>query len=379
MNFLSRATRAVTKKIATAANASTPLAVTMALSLVAALIPLGSCGSSSSSSSGSTHLAYVAAGQNVFAYRVKESSGEATPVIGSPFVVGLTPVSIVVDPSGHFAYVANQGENTISLLKINSSTGAFDEVLPRTQTGFAPIAMVLDTGGKFLFVANQGSHDVSVFSVGSDGVLSAQGSPSDVQSAPSGITLVENSSGEFLLVPVPNFSAIYVFSVNAGALTQVTALPFVVSGGVSTLATDPNGKFLFVPNPSANTLTVLNIGPTGALSTGPGAFGTATSPRAAVTDPSGAYLYVANFGSTNVSQFKVDSTTGALTAFSTTTVAAGTQPSFAVVGPGGKLLFVGNQGSNSISEFTINADGSLSSKGTNIQPGVSPHSIAFAN
>jgi 6-phosphogluconolactonase len=363
----------------TAVSGPWPLRLGLTAVLTAALSFSSACGSSPFSSSESTHLAYVAAGQNVYAYRIKDSSGSATSVIGSPFVAGISPSSIVIDPSSHFAYVANQSENTISLFKIDSKTGALSEVLPRIQTGFAPTAMTMDAGAQFLFVANQGSNSLSVFSIGSSGGLSeAVGSPYLLAGGPSGITFAANSSGEFLFAPVPAFSAIYAFSVSSGSLTPVTALPFVVSGGVGSLAVDPAGKFLFVPNPSANTLTVLDIGQGGVLSPGPGAFATGSIPRAATTDTTGAYLYVANFGGSNVSQFTVDSATGDLTAFSTATIGAGTQPSFTGVGPDGKFLFVGNQGSNSVNEFTIKSDGTLSSTGNSIQTGAAPHAIAFA-
>ncbi len=115
----------------------------------------------------------------------------------------------------------------------------------------------------------------------------------------------------------------------------------------------------------------------GAPSAGPGAFGTGTTPVAGITDPTGAYLYVANFGSSNVSQFKIDSTTGALTVFTTSTVSAGTHPLFEALDLTGKFLFVGNQGSSSISEFSFNTDGSLASNGNSIQLSVPPRSIAF--
>jgi len=179
-----------------------------------------------------------------------------------------------------------------------------------------------------------------------------------------------------LYVPVPNFSAVYAFTVNSGVLAPVAGSPFNVASGVSTLATDPAGKFLFAPNPTTNTVTVFTLS-TGALSAGPGAFGTGTTPVAAITDSTGAYLYLANFGSSNVSQFKIDSTTGALTVFTTSTVSAGTHPLFEALDLTGKFLFVGNQGSSSISEFSFNTDGSLASNGNSIQLSVPPRSIAF--
>ena len=135
-------------------------------------------------------------------------------------------------------------------------------------------------------------------------------------------------------------------------------------------------KFLFVPNPSNGTVAVLKI-ISGALSTGAGAFAASTSPVAAATDLTGKYLYVANFGSTTVSQYTIDSTTGALTGFTgTTSPTAGTNASFVFPDPNGKLLYIGNQGSSSISEFTIKPDGSLTSTSNSITLGVQPRSLA---
>src|SRR5258708_21428684 len=101
---------------------------------------------SACSSSNASHLAYIAGGQNsVFAYRVSNSSGGPTAVLGSPYLAGISPSSVVVHPSKHFAYVANQGENTISIFKIDATTRALTEVLPRTNAGISPIAMSMDS------------------------------------------------------------------------------------------------------------------------------------------------------------------------------------------------------------------------------------------
>jgi 6-phosphogluconolactonase len=337
-----------------------------------ALLMLPSCGGGGSSSSSSSHLAYVAGGQtNVVGLRIK-SSGEFQTLLGSPFVAGNGPSSILVHPSNKFLFVSNQTEGTISLFTINPNSGALTEVLPRTPVGVSPVAMAMDSGGTVLFVANQGSHDISVFSIGSNGALSAAGFPTSVGSSPSGITL---SSTGFLYVPVPNFSAIYVFVVSSGTLTQVGS-PFFVSDGLATLAVDPAAKSLFVPNPSTGTVTVLTIQPDGSLAAGPGAFAASTSPVAATTDLTGKYLYVANFGSTTISQYTIDSTTGALTAFSTGTPTVGTNPTFILPDPNGKFIYVGNQGSSSLTEFIIKSDGSLASTSNSITLGVQPRSLS---
>jgi 6-phosphogluconolactonase len=328
---------------------------TLRLVISAALVAstlgmLSACGSSNPS-----HLAYVAGGRGVSAYRINNRSGSAAAILGSPFLAGNSPSSVVVHASNRFLFVANQVDSTISLFRIDSTSGTLTEVLPRTNAGLFPSAMTMDAGGNFLFVANQGSNDVTVFSVSSTGALS-QVSNFSVGSVPAGLAIT--SSGNFLFVPVPNFSSIYAFSVSSGALQFVGS--FFVVNGVAGIAVDPGGNFLYATNPSANTVSGFAIQPGGTLSPVPGVtFAAGTVPVAAAVDLSGKYLYVANSGSTVISQYTIDATTGDLTALTKTAATAGSNPAFIVDDRGGKFVFVGNTGASSITEMLINSDGSL--------------------
>ena len=354
-----------------------------ALGIAAAvMLALATVGCSSSP----VRFAYVATGQGIYAFRMNSHTGAGTLVFGSPFVTAIapstaaSPSSVVVDLSNHFLYAANQNTNTISLFKINSTTGALDEVLPRTAliapsggVGLSPAVMTMDSGGKYLFVGNQITNDIWVYSIGSSGALTFVSS-AQVGASPASLTL--SASDGFLYVPVPTFSAVYVFSVSAGVLTQVGS-PIVVNGGVGHLGIDPGGKFLYVPNPSLNTITVLLIQSDGSLAAGPGLFATGTSPVAAATNSTGAFVYVANSATTDLSQFQVDSATGALTVLTTTAAGTGTNPESIVVDPDAKFIFVINEQSNSITEFTINTNGTLATTGNALQLSVVPRSLSL--
>jgi 6-phosphogluconolactonase len=348
--------------------------------VVLALISVAGC------SSPKVRFGYVATGQGIFAFRVDAGTGASSQVFGSPFVTktnanfAASASSVVVHPSNGLAYVANQDINSISRFKIDTTTGALLEVTPRTPlttssggVGLSPAAMVMDSGGKYLFVANQVTNDIWVFSIGSSGALTFASSATLAES-PSSLTL--SASGNFLYVPVPALSAIYVFSVSAGTLTQVGS-PFVVSGGVGNLGIEPNASFLFVPNPSTNTVTVLRIQSNGSLALSAGAFATQTTPVAAATNKTGAFVYVANSGSTNLSQFQVNTSTGELTALTTNVAGAGTQPSQIILDPDGKFIFVVNQQANTVSEFTQNSDGTLATTGNEVTLSVLPRSFSI--
>jgi YVTN family beta-propeller protein len=339
-----------------------------------ACIALGGC-----SSSNSGHLAYVATGNGVFAFRINDNTGAPTTIFSAPFIVGRSPAAIVITPSGNQAYISNELDNTISLVKIDTSSGALSEVLPRTTVaGLSPAAMLMDPAGSVLYVAEQGTNDVASYSVASDGSLNLVSTVS-VGSSPSGMVL--SNSGDLLFVAVQAFSKIYAFTISSGTLTPAAGSPFAVPNGVISVAIDPTASFLYAPNPTANTISGFSILPGGVLSqlsTSP--YGNTTNPLktpvANAVDPTGKFLYVANFASTSISEFNV-SGTGDLTAVTTSSASAGTNPDFFAFDPNGKYMYVANEGSNSITEFLLNSDGTLTSQNT-IQVGAVPRSIAFA-
>jgi 6-phosphogluconolactonase len=328
---------------------------------LATCVILSGCGSFFSSSSSPSHLGFVVGGvTDVSAYRIDNKTGNASSIVTAPYVAGNSPSSVVVHPSNQFLYVANAADSTISLFSINSTTGTLTEVLPRTSSGgFSPGFMTMDGGGKFLFVANQVSNDVSMFQIGAAGTLTLVSTVS-VGSGPAGLAL---SSAGFLYVPVPNFSSIAVLNTGSGTLQFVGS--YSVSTGVAGIAVDPGAKFLYATNPASNTVSVFAIQAGGGLVAMPAlTVATGTTPVAVALNLTGNGLYVANTGAASVSQFTVNSSTGVLTVFATTSVVAGTSPAFMIVDPGGKFIFVGNTGSNSITEYSINADESLTNTNT---------------
>ncbi len=143
--------------------------------MVVGMLCLAGCGGSS------THLAYVTLTQNntVAAYRINNSTGAFTSIVGSPYFAGNSPSAIVISPSKQFVYVANQIDNNISLFKVDSNIGSITEVMPRTPTAVSPVSMVMNAAGTFLFVSNAVSSSISVYAVdSSSGALSQiSGSP----------------------------------------------------------------------------------------------------------------------------------------------------------------------------------------------------------
>jgi 6-phosphogluconolactonase len=341
----------------------------LVLALIGLVGSLCSCGSFFSSST-TTHLLYISTGQGIYAYRVDNKGGSANPISSAPFYAGNTPAGMVIDGSGNHAYVANQADNTISLLTIDHSSGVLTEVLPRTSVGgFSPNQIALDPSGTTLFVANQLSNNVAALSIGAKGTLTAPSSSQVVQLASSPANLAVANG--LLFVAAPTFSQVYVFSISSGSLSPVSGSPIVVSDGVGSVTVDSSAKYLYVTNPSNNTISGFTIQYSGSTNTIalppiPGSpfaptIATGTSPAepiSAILDSTATHLYVANYGSSNLSLFSVASD-GALTSMTAPTVQAGTNPSQLLIDPNGNILLVGNVGGKSVSQLPVQSSGAL--------------------
>jgi len=350
--------------------------------VVAAALAASSCGSSSSQSS---HLIYVSTGQGIYGFRVNDKDGTSSELPSDPFIVGNTPSGFVLDSSGQRGYVANQADNTISLVKIDTTSGTISEVLPRTSIGnvaFSPDQLLLDSAGATLFSANKVSNNISTFSVGSNGALTLQGTTS-LPDSPANMAFGNN----LLFVATPNINRVYVFSLNSGALTAVNGSPLFVSGGVGTVTVDPGAKFLYVTNPGNNSISGYSIQYSGGnitLTAIPGSpfvpsgNASAIAPISSILDSTATHLYVANATSNNISQFSVG-TDGSLTSLSPSVVTTGTGPRVLTFDPINKYLLVGSNGSKNVTQMKVNADATLSSSGRTILIQSVPQAIVVAH
>jgi 6-phosphogluconolactonase (cycloisomerase 2 family) len=339
----------------------------VAAACLLALLAGCSSGQGNSAGVGPSHYLFgtVPTQNAIDAMRMDSHSGALTNVVGGPFPAGMSPTSIVVHPSGKFAYVANQAGNDISLLTIDNSTGALTEVMPRTPAGVTPVYLTMDVGGDFLFAANQSSNNVSVYSInsGSGALTEVSGSPFPANPSPIALSLAP--SGNFLFAANANAAAVTVFSVSAGVLQQVPGSPFPAGNGPFSLAVDPSGSFLYVANSLDGTFSAMSVDSTGFLTPISGSPFSAipTTGNTANTDSDSTSvvfgtnihrLYIANQGTNNVSVFAIDSSSGIPTALTDSPFAAGTAPTILAVDSTGNFLLVSNESKKTLSILTIN-------------------------
>ena len=90
------------------------------------------------------------------AFVIDAASGSLTPVAGSPFAsTGTTPVAAVVDPNGTYLYVANNGSKTSRCMR--STTPPAHS--PRRERRFRPATAVCRPGGSRRSISLRGEHE----------------------------------------------------------------------------------------------------------------------------------------------------------------------------------------------------------------------------
>ncbi|MDY7965682.1 YncE family protein, partial [Bacillus thuringiensis] len=80
--------------------------------------------------------------------------------------VGVAPSSVAVTPNEKFVYVANSSSSTVSVIDTSSNT-----VIATVPVGFLPLGVAVTPNSKFAYVTNAGSSTVSVIDTSSNTVV----------------------------------------------------------------------------------------------------------------------------------------------------------------------------------------------------------------
>jgi 6-phosphogluconolactonase (cycloisomerase 2 family) len=363
---------------------------------------------------GTTEVTQATAVMETFSLNLANGAMSQINNVNGPPTPGL-PGPVILDPAGAYAYViVNQNAElagsvtgiTSFPVGSNGKLAAGTTTILNTVGGIPvqPVALAMDSAGKFLFVADSATNGVagavSVLAVASDGSLAElASSPFSLPVQPGGQT---PSALALAVTPTvypeqysfcsghtpPTTENLYVadsvnyallnYSVDpsAGTLTlnpYSTSLPGIPTGSVpSGVAVDPCNRFVYVSNtgPGAiqNNVSAYSICSAINLTAQPpcaaadfslhtitgSPFATnGNNPGPLAVDAYGKFLYVVNTGSGNVSSYKINATSGALSIFLGANVVAGQGANSIAIRSDDSWLFVANLTSGSLSQYAI--------------------------
>ncbi|MGD0600696.1 MAG: beta-propeller fold lactonase family protein [Terriglobales bacterium] len=232
----------------------------------------------------SDKFAYVANGdsfpRSVSMYTINGANG-ALKYFGTIAAEGF-PTSVVVDPSGQFVYVAAEtdsgtpGPGSVSMYAINATTGALTS-LGTIATGTmiaesSSNSIVVDPTGAFAYVTNSGSNNVSMYSINATtGVLTSGGL---IAAGTTPLSVAVDPTGKFAYVTNFGSNDVSMYTINAttGALTSIGTI--AAGSNPTSIAIHPSGKFAYVTNSASNEVSIYSIDATTGVLTLIGTIGT---------------------------------------------------------------------------------------------------------
>ncbi|MFN0242505.1 MAG: beta-propeller fold lactonase family protein [Planctomycetota bacterium] len=246
----------------------------------------------------------------VQSYFIQPGTGTLSPSGAPKLLNGTRPIGISVDPVKDVIYVTLEVIDSIIPLQFDPISGALD-YLPLDATGDMPSAVTVDPTGRFAYVANTLGDSLSVYTVDAN-----TGNLSLVQTA---------DTGE----------------------------------DPASVTVDPTGRHLYVVNAGSNDVLhydidwnqgTLTLAGTMRTRSGPTSLALATGPAPLLW--SDLYVHVANAGSNDVSTFRSDTSTGALTEVGLAPL-TGDQPVSVATDERHRRVFVANEGSGTLSRFVL--------------------------
>jgi 6-phosphogluconolactonase len=180
----------------------------------------------------------------VYGYTINGATGALTNIPGIPYSAS-GGSCIAADPGGNFLFVGDSVSGEISAFTINSTTGALTAVAGSPfASGIAAAQMATDGQGKYLYVtAGTNGTQVAAFAITpTTGVLTA------ITNSPFALSvsqLVGENTGKYMLGIDGVSSAIRVFSITSGAISDVAGSPFATVSAPVNIVMAPSGNFVY--------------------------------------------------------------------------------------------------------------------------------------
>jgi YVTN family beta-propeller protein len=270
--------------------------------------------------------------------------------------VGVNPWGLAITPNGAFAYVTNLGDNTVSVINTNTNT-----IVATVSAGAGPAGVAITPNGTFAYVANSVDNTVSVVNTATNSVVGTV----PVGPGPSGLAITPNGAFAYVVNSDNTVSVINTATNTVVATVSVPGCGFGNDG--PGLSITPNGASVYVSkacgeigviNTATNTV-VATFSTTGTTGPGPNLYFVGFAPN-------GAFAYAAVGGFSYVSVFDTSNTVVAK-------VPVGAFPVDVAVTPDGSLAYVTNNHSNTVSVIDTAANAVVAT----VPVGVNPFGVAI--
>ena len=294
---------------------------------------------------------------NFFSTRVQVID-TASQTAGSSVAVGAHPEGATVTPDGRFAYVANEGINTVSV--INTVTHAVVKTILGVHS---PAGVAVTPDGLHVYVTSQFDNTVSEIDTATHAVvhtIAVGVEPQGVAVAPDGLhAYVTNTAGNSMSV--------------IDLATNKVAHTITVGGDPQGVAITRDGVHAYVANETAQTVSVIDIATQTVVDT----IAVGLFPYGLAITPDGLHVYVENAASNSVSV--IDTTNQ--TVVNTIAVGGGIGTGMAVGNFVGPNLIIGTLNVESEARLAVLGFGQfVDFRGGTLQTGASlndTHTLSF--
>ncbi len=238
---------------------------------------------------------------------------DAIPVENNPNGLGLTP-------DGKYLYVANRGNNSISVVRISDNT-----VIVRTGVLDKPLDVAITPDGKYAYVVHENG-DLATIRTSDNKVIDTV----SVEESPGSLNIAITPDGKYLYLTSARFGSVTVLQISDNRFID----EFSSKGTPTGIAITPDGEYAYVSNYDKN-VAVIKISKNKVLQTLPVRAGGTI----AITQD-GRYAYVA--GNDNIWMIRTSDNT------IQKTISVPGHPFYITITPDGKYLYISSLGGEGV-------------------------------
>ena len=267
----------------------------------------------------------------------------ATNNTGAPITATVTVTPVSGSPG--YAYIANQGANTVSV--VNTATNV---IVATVAVGTNPLGVSVSPDGSRVYITNFSSDNVSVINTATNVVVATVA----VGTRPYGISVSPDGSRVYVSNRTSGSATVSVIN----TATNIVVATVAVGSSPAGVSVSPDGSRVYVSNNISNTISVINTATNTVVAT----VAVGSGPVGASVSPDGSRVYVSSYNSNSVSVINTATNTVAAT------VTVGTNPVGISVSPDGSRVYATNYGANTISVINTATNAVVATVGVGTNP-----------